>query len=133
MSGRSSREGTGGTAAWAVVKILAYAAVVAVLIWGARLGYRFGREIFCPAAVSGGPGREVSFTVKENDSASRIAGELKEDGLIENRAVFLIQSQLFETEFQPGTYELSTAMDSRKILAVLSGQVQETEEEETQS
>ena len=34
-------------------------------------------------------------------------------------------------EFQPGTYTLSTAMDSRQILDILSGEVQETEEEET--
>ena len=71
------------------------------------------------------------FTVEEDDSASRIADELKEEGLIQNRLIFLIQSRLFEIEFLPGTYELSTAMNSREILGVLSGDVQEMEEEET--
>ena len=106
-------------------------AVLAFLVWGVRAGYRFGEEIFYPAAMSGEPGRTVEFTVEEDDNASRIADELKEEGLIQNRLIFLIQSRLFEIEFLPGTYELSTAMNSREILGVLSGDVQEMEEEET--
>ena len=84
-----------------------------------------------PRCMSGEPGRTVEFTVEEDDGASRIADELKEEGLIQNRLIFLIQSRLFEIEFLPGTYELSTAMNSREILGVLSGDVQEMEEEET--
>ena len=131
MSRRSSVEGTAGAVLGAAARILIYGAVLAFLVWGVRAGYRFGEEIFYPAAMSGEPGRTVEFTVEEDDNASRIADELKEEGLIQNRLIFLIQSRLFEIEFLPGTYELSTAMNSREILGVLSGDVQEMEEEET--
>ena len=50
------------------------------LIWGAGMGYRFGREIFCPAAMSGEPGTEVQITVTEEDTVSDIAAVLEEKG-----------------------------------------------------
>ncbi|HIX23567.1 MAG TPA: endolytic transglycosylase MltG [Candidatus Lachnoclostridium avicola] len=131
MSGRSSGDGGSGTALGAVLKILVYAAILGALIWGAGMGYRFGREIFCPAAMSGEPGREVEITIGEEDSVSSIGEILEKNGLIDSRLIFTIQARLFETEFQPGTYDLTTAMDSREILDVLSGKA--TEEEESQT
>ena len=131
MSGRSSGDETRGTALGAALRILIYAAVLGALVWGARMGYQFGREIFCPAAMSGEPGTEVQITVTEEDTVSDIAAVLEEKGLIDSRLIFFVQARLFEVEFQPGTYTLSTAMDSRQILDILSGEVQETEEEET--
>ena len=60
MSRRSSGEGTAGAVLGAAARILIYGAVLAFLVWGVRAGYRFGEEIFYPAAMSGEPGRRWS-------------------------------------------------------------------------
>ncbi len=133
MSNGSSGQGAAGTALGVIARILIYGAVLVLLAGGAKMGYEFGREIFCPAAMTGEPGVEKQVTIGEDNSPSEIAEALEENGLIGSRLIFLIQARLFETEFQPGTYVLSTAMDSREILEVLSGNVQEDAGEGTEA
>ena len=130
MSRGSSGQSAAGAALGAVVKILVYGAILVLLAGGAKKGYEFGREIFCPAAVSGEPGVARQVTIGEGNTASQIAAALEDNGLIEDLLIFVIQAKLYEIEFQPGTYVLSTAMDSREILDVLSGAVNTEEGEE---
>lgn len=133
MSNGSSGQGAAGTALGVIIRLLIYGAVLLLLAGGAKKGYEFGREIFCPAAMTGEPGTEKQVTIGESSSVSEIADALEENGLIESRLIFVIQAKLFETEFRPGTYVLSTAMDSREILDVLSGKVQEDAGEGTEA
>lgn len=133
MSNGSSGQGAAGTALGLIMRLLFYGAVLALLAGGAKKGYEFGREIFCPASMTGEPGVEKQVTIGEDNSPSEIARALEENGLIGSRLIFLVQARLFETEFQPGTYVLSTAMDSREILDVLGGKVQEDAAEGTET
>lgn len=128
MSRRRDDRQTAGAALGAVIRIVAYAAVLIVLFGGARKGYEFGREIFDPVPMTAEPGVEKQITVNDGDTASQIASALENRGLISSKLIFVIQAKLFEAEFQPGNYTLSTAMDSREILDVLCG-LQETDEE----
>ena len=128
MSRRRDDRQTAGTAFGTVIRIVIYAAVLLMLFGGARKGSEFGQEIFDPSPVSAGPGAEKQITVKEGDTASLLASELEQDGLISSSLIFKIQAKLFEAEFEPGTYTVTTAMDSREILDVLCG-LQEADEE----
>lgn len=104
--------------------IIKTAVAVAIIIVVFRLAvgaYDFGYQVFADLPVSEGEGRIVSVVVKEGQSSRELSKELEEKGLINNSYVFYIQEQFsdYKDMIQPGTYELSTAMNSEQMLEVL--------------
>ncbi len=101
-----------------------------------RLGeaaYRFGDSIYDDRGAELPPGRDVVIVLPEGVSANRTAELLEEKGLVKNRWVFLVQERLskYHGQLLPGDYVLNTSWNAEQILAVLSGQAQETTEEES--
>lgn len=112
--------------------IIKTAVAVAIIIVVFRLAvgaYDFGYQVFADLPVSEGEGRIVSVVVKDGQSSRELSKELEEKGLINNSYVFYIQEQFsdYKDMIQPGTYELSTAMNSEQMLEVLC-HVEEEEE-----
>ena len=113
-----------------IVRIVVAAAVIAVVFKLAISAYDFGYQIFADVPMSEGSGRTVSVVVSEGQSSRELAKMLEQKGLIKDANVFYIQEQLsdYKDMIKPGTYELSTAMNSEQMLAILCDIQAEQEE-----
>lgn len=113
-----------------IVRIVVAAAVIAVVFKLAISAYDFGYQIFADVPMSEGSGRTVSVVVSEGQSSRELAKMLEQKGLIKDANVFYIQEQLsdYKDMIKPGTYELSTAMNSEQMLAILCDVQAEQEE-----
>ncbi|MCI8597711.1 MAG: endolytic transglycosylase MltG [Lachnospiraceae bacterium] len=121
-------------AALTVLSIAWKIVVIAVVIMGIyRLGgmaFDYGHSVFQEKAMDPEPGRTITVTVEDKFSTTDIAKMLQEKGLVEDWKLFVIQVQLskYAKTLKPGTYTLTTAMKPREMMAVMSGEEQETEE-----
>ena len=113
-----------------IVRIVVAAAIIAVVYKLAISAYDFGYQIFADVPMSEGSGRTVSVVVSEGQSSKELAKMLEQKGLIKDANVFYIQEQLsdYKDMIKPGTYELSTAMNSEQMLAILCDVQAEQEE-----
>lgn len=100
-------------------RVLIYAFIFFLMYEGITRGYSYGHEIFSPAAMEQEPGREIAVVVKQGESVSEVAKELKRKGLIKDELVFIIQSKLFEYRIHPGVYALKTSMTSIDMLKLI--------------
>ena len=73
--------------------------------------------------------QDMNITKKK---AMEILAELEEKGLVEDWKLFYLQilCSKYANTMQPGTYELSTAMKPRELMAVMSGEEVELEWEQ---
>ena len=113
-----------------IVRIAVAAVIIIVVFKLAISAYDFGYQIFADVPVSEGEGRTVNVVVSEGQSIKELAKILEQKGLIKNAKVFYIQEQLsdYKDMIKPGTYELSTAMNSEQMLAILCDVQAEQEE-----
>ncbi len=120
-----------GTLAAMVVRIAVAAAIIIVVFRLAVSAYNFGYQIFADEPVSSGEGRTVSITITDDQSSLEVGKLLEQRGIIKNAYVFYIQERFsdYKDEIIPGTYDLSTAMNSEEILEVLCSEDDEGEEE----
>lgn len=116
--------------AGSVLRVLLYICVIFLAIWIARTSYRFGYEIFNQQAMSPDNGQEVTVVIKEGDSVYQVGKNLEKRGLIDDAKVFVVQEKLskYKGQIKAGTYILSTAYTPDRILAILSGAEEETDE-----
>lgn len=108
--------------------VLAIIIVMFVYKWSIS-AYQYGQRVFNEPPVSAGSGRKVTVEVQEGDTVKEISDILENKGLIRDAQLFRVQEFLseYKNKMQPGTYELSTAMTTEEIMAVMAGQT-ETEE-----
>lgn len=113
-----------------IIKIALAAVIIAVVFKLAVYAYDFGYQVFADVPVSEGEGRIVSVVVSEGQSSKELAKLLEQKGLIKDANVFYIQEQLsdYKDMLKPGVYELSTAMNSEQMLAILCDVQAEQEE-----
>lgn len=131
MRSLSNREDRGTSElAGSVLRILLYICIIFLVIWIARTSYRFGYEIFNQQAMSPDDGQEVTVVVKEGDSVYQVGKTLEKRGLIDDAKVFVVQEKLskYRGQIKAGTYILSTAYTPDRMLAILSGAEEETDE-----
>lgn len=104
-----------------IIKIALAVVIIIVVFKLAVSAYDFGYQVFADIPVSDGEGRIVSVVVSEGQSSKELAKLLEQKGLINNAYVFYIQERLsdYKDMIRPGTYELSTAMNSEEMLEVL--------------
>lgn len=113
-----------------IVRIAVAAVIIIVVFKLAISAYDFGYQIFADVPVSEGEGRTVNVVVSEGQSIKELAKILEQKGLIKDAKVFYIQEQLsdYKDMLKPGTYELSTAMNSEQMLEILCDVQAEQEE-----
>ena len=114
-----------------IIKIALAAVIIAVVFKLAVYAYDFGYQVFADTPISEGEGRTVSVVVSEGQSIREVARLLEQKGLVKDANVFYVQERLsdYKDMLKPGTYELSTAMNSEQMLQVLCDADAEQEEE----
>lgn len=115
------------------ISIIVILLVVYFAVRLAMVGYDFGYRVFTEPAVDMAPGREVLVQIKEDMSEKDAAELLEEQGLVRDANLFYLQFKLsvYSGKMVPGVYTLSTSMEPKEIMAVISPE-QETETEELQ-
>lgn len=113
-----------------VVHILITLFVIIVIYAGAMQCYDFGYRIFTDTPMSLEPGRDVTVIINEGNTTGQIGTLLKENGLIKDAAVFVVQEKLseFSGEIKPGVYVLNTSMTTEEMIAIMSGNMVEESE-----
>lgn len=113
-----------------VIKIAVAAVIIAAVFRLAVYAYDFGYRIFADIPVSEGEGRTVSVVVSEGQGSRELAKMLEQKGLVSDANVFFVQTKLSECDgkLKPGTYELSTSMNSEEMLAILCDLKEDVEE-----
>ena len=120
-----------GAVLGAILKV-AFAVIVVYLVYtGASTCYDYGYRIFTEPAVSAGAGRKITVTLTSDMSATEIGTIMQEKGLTRDSRLFALQYLLSENkkDWQPGTYELSTAMTAEEMMEVMAGQTESATEE----
>ncbi|MBO5032752.1 MAG: endolytic transglycosylase MltG [Lachnospiraceae bacterium] len=114
-----------------IIKIALAAVIIAVVFKLAVYAYDFGYQVFADTPISEGEGRTVSVVVSEGQSIREVARLLEQKGLVKDANVFYVQERLsdYKDMLKPGTYELSTAMNSEEMLQILCDAEAEQEEE----
>jgi UPF0755 protein len=114
-----------------IIKVVVFAAIVMFIFNASVKAYDYGYRVFAEEPVSAGEGRIISVIVDNDDSVTDVGEMLEEKGLIRDARLFTIQEFLSEYhgEIQPGIYDLSTAMTSQEMLAVMAAQSTAEDEE----
>lgn len=107
------------TAVVIAVRVIVYSLLAVAIIKGSQIAYNFGHEIFYISSVEEAPGRDVSIRISKGETATDVAEELEDKGLIKNRASFYVQCWFFEYDINPGTYVLNTSMTPREMLELI--------------
>ena len=107
------------TAVAIAVRVIVYSLLTVAIIKGSQVAYNFGHEIFYISSVEEAPGRDVSIRISKGETATDVAEELEDKGLIKNRASFYVQCWFFEYDINPGTYVLNTSMTPREMLELI--------------
>ncbi len=114
------------------LRIVVTALVIMFLVRLGEEAYRYGHSVFHTKPLDPEPGRQVAVSIGEDDSVSDIGKLLEKKGLIEDWKLFCIQVRLskYYKSLTPGNYTLTTAMDPKQMMVVMSGEASEDEEEE---
>ncbi len=86
------------------------------------IAYDFGYRVFTESAIDEKPGIYMEVVIDESMGASEIGELLVEKGLVRDANLFWLQYKLsaYSGKIVPGTYTLSTAMDSREMIILMA-------------
>lgn len=121
-----------GTILDTVIKIAIIAVVVTYTYRYAMQVYEFGYRISAEEPVSSAEAaRLISISVTEDATVMDIGEVLEDKGMIRDARLFYIQELLsvYHDKLKPGVYELSSDMTAKEMLAVMSAEPIEEEEE----
>ena len=126
---RKSKKGKiGKKIAGSIVSVEIYSLLVVLVIISCIRGYRIGLKIFSEEGGQPSPGADVVIEVTSGDSTADVADKLLEKDVISDKFVFKIQTILYEGKFKAGSYTVNTSSSPEDVIAILSGEVEETEE-----
>lgn len=114
-----------------ISKVIMTVLVVYVIYTGAATCYDYGYRIFTEPAISSGTGRMVNVAVTEEMSPLDIGELFVSKGLVKDAKLFALQYILSEYrgDFQPGVYDLSTAMTAEEMMEVMGTHPEEEADE----
>lgn len=115
------------------IRTLIYGAIVAVLVQGVTVFYRFGHDIFYASSVDPAPGRNVTVNITEDMNFETLSKLLYDEGIIENEYAFVIQAGFFSFRINPGEYTFNTSQTSREILEMIDDGVSENDKNDNRS
>ena len=95
--------------------------VIAVIVVFCAAGFIFCKQAFDDAPMDQLSTKKFEFTVDENTNNDTVASFLVENGMVENELFYKIRAKFFDAEYVPGTYEISPAYSTEKIINILSG------------
>lgn len=88
-------------------------------ILGAKKMYSFGYQVFAKETRHVAS-EELYVTIGEGSTTWEVASQLKENGLIDDAAVFVTQSFIFDLDVNPGTYTVNRNYTSRQLLEIFN-------------
>lgn len=112
-----------GTILSVSVRVCVFALVAISICFFGKKAFGFGQSIFDERSVDEkGYGYDVRITIPSGASNSQVADILLDNGLIEDKKLFLVQLKLsdYSKSILPGTYTLSTTMKPTEIMMALS-------------
>lgn len=117
------------------LRLIVICAVLTFIYNASVTAYDFGFQIFAERPVSMGSGRIVKVTVPMESSASDIGKILKDNGLIKDSTLFVLQEfvSAYHGDLKPGEYELSTSMTPTEMMQVMAGQGEPLTDDEKDS
>lgn len=122
-----------------LLNILSIAIKVVIAVWLVKFiygktleAYDFGYRVFSEEPVSPAPGRDVSVAITEGKKEKAIAELLYEKGLVRdaNLAYVQILASEYREKLQPGVYTLNTSQTLEEMMATMSPEIEEEEDEE---
>ncbi|NWO20811.1 endolytic transglycosylase MltG [Oribacterium sp. oral taxon 102] len=111
--------------AWRVIML---SGVIYLTMLGITRVYSFGHGLLYDHAMEAPPGTDVDFEIRLTDDRDSIGARLQSEGLIDNLSAFSLQSRLYKTDFEPGSYTLNTSMTLSELLSYLSEEGQKQRE-----
>ena len=113
-----------------VFRIVVIAAMAIVVIYGVKVAYNYGYELFTQEAVDSAPGKDVKVLITEGMSKDDVATLLFHKGLINDTTKFRILLSVFTSssyDVCPGEYILNTSMTPRELIDEITGAIEATE------
>ena len=101
-------------------RIILIAVLIFLLLQGIRVAYSYGHGLFYEHALAGENAPEQDFSITDGESLDRLADDLEDAGLIDNKQAFVLQAHLYELAIEPGTYTLSPSMTVVDIIEHLN-------------
>lgn len=109
-------------------RIILIAVLVFLLVRGVTIAYSIGHGLLYEHGMEAAPGTAKTLVIETGDTSGKIADKLLENGLIDNKAAFVLQSVLYQASFEPGSYELNTSMTIEDMLIYLSDEAAKQQE-----
>jgi len=105
-----------------IIKLLLIVLVIIFFIFLARTSYKFGYSIFNERPMNAESPTEILVEIPKNASTLEIATILENNGLIENRFIFLLQERFsaHHGNLQPGKYYMNTGQTASQLLKILA-------------
>lgn len=118
---------------FSVLRIVINLIILYLLIQFFLFAYRFAYQVFANEAYQPNNETTVTVTVKEQDTVTQTADTLEKEGIIANKYIFILcyKFSKYNGNLKAGTYELSPAMKTDEILAILSNEEPENNEGDT--
>ena len=114
------------------ITLIVMVVVVIFIIKEATKAYAFGYAVFMDESMtSEDDARVITITIAEGDSVLDIGKMLERRGMIDNAYVFFVQSFCYESgrKIAPGSYDLTTDMNSKAIFNAIDSQSSEKDGE----
>lgn len=105
-----------------IIRLLLGVLVVIFFIFLARYSYKIGYSIFNERPMNAQSPSEILVEIPKGSSTLDIAGILEDNGLIENRYVFLAQERFssYHGSLEAGKYYMSTGQTPSELLKILA-------------
>lgn len=112
------------------VNIFIYTMLIVCMILLATTGYEFGKDVFSTSGKQMKPGVDVNITIKQGSGRMDIAENLWNNGVVDNKLVFYVQTILYCDKadgFIPGDYVLNTSQSGEELVEILTTPREKTE------
>ena len=118
---------------FSVLRLVVNLIILYLLIQFFLFAYRFSYQVFADEAYQPYNDTAVMVTVLEQDTMMNAADTLEKEGIIANKYIFILRYKFskYNGNLKAGTYELSPAMTTDEILAILSNEELETNKGDT--
>lgn len=112
------------------IRIIILAIVVVYVYKTALTAYDFGYRVFAEEPMGYGNGMDIEVTIPLGKSVRQTGVLLKEYGLIRDENLFVVQELLsaHHGEMQAGTYTMNTTMTAEELIAIMSVESEDSEE-----
>ena len=101
---------------------------IVLLYLAGRKAFDFGTAVFDEKSMDAkGSGYDVMVTIPSGATNNDVADILLNNGLIDNKGLFLVQLSDYSGKIIPGSYVLSTTMKPTEIMTILGTEKKETE------